>query len=249
MTEKDHTIFGEFTPEQFLEAMKGEYFDEQLFRKWLKVQWEKRLLTQLPPSLSFSIQHKFYNVIVPTNDVMYACMDNLPHYPMVVSENQMGVSEILNHLLVSEYRERKVIPVALRRLLMETSNPHSEYPYILEVTVGNEQLTLSFLDESFVNMDSSEWTEKYVDHRILNECYDRKSPDERIEGGPTNSSDEMFKEVGDSLQEAIQEVKELPLGEHIEGGMGEDGRYVVKTFRQFHTREEYLDYMRKVMDL
>ncbi|AUR81008.1 hypothetical protein FDJ25_gp138 [Vibrio phage Aphrodite1] len=249
MTEKDRSIFGEFTPEQFLEVMKGEYFDEQLLRKWLTEKREMSLLTQLPPSLSFSIQRRFYNVIIPTNDVMYTCIDNLDHYPMVVSEDLMGVSEILNHLLMDEYKERKVISVALRRLLMETSNHHNDYPYILEVTVGNEQLTLSFLNESFVDMDPLEWTEKYVDHRILNGSYDRKSLDERHEDGPTNSSDEMFKEVGNSLQEAIQEVKETPLAEHIEGGMGDDGRYVVKTFRQFHNREEYLDYMRKVMDL
>ncbi|QAU04296.1 hypothetical protein [Vibrio phage 2 TSL-2019] len=239
----------ELSSQQLTETMiERQHFDEKLLRDWLSVKSEMGELDSLPMTLNIEIDGKFYNVIVPMNTPEYACISNLPFYPVAVAKTKLEYHEIADSIILSDYKSHGVVSSAMREFLVMAQNKQNSYPFIYEIVTEDEKLTLSMLTENALHMNPSEWTARYVDYQDLT-VYNRKTLNERFENGPSNSSDEMFQEVGNSLQEAIQEVKEPPLAEHMEGGIGEDGLYIVKTTRQFRERQEYLDYMRKVMDL
>lgn len=239
----------ELSSRQLTETMiERQHFDEKLLRDWLSAKLDAGVLDSLPMRLNIEVDNKYYNVIIPMDASEYACISKLPFYPVTVAKTGLEYHEIANSIILSDYKSRGVVSGPMREFLVMTQNRQNSYPFIHEIVTENEKLTLSMLTEDAIHMDPSEWTEGYVDYQDLT-VHNRKTLNERFEDGPSKSSDDMFQEVGNSLQEAIQEVKEPPLAEHMEGGIGSDGLYIVKTTRQFRERQEYLDYMRKIMDL
>lgn len=225
--------------------------ESELVNQWLKQKCLNNELGSLPPVLAIQNNGVHINLLLANTKEQLDAFAGLLTPPVVYCKDKLDPAQLIDNLIISQYKKYNLVGTELRKLLKAYIYPSAECPILREISHDDHWVKMSFVDEECFTMPDVHYAAQYLNSSYEDnggEYYDRKSLNERMEG-PSHSSDEMFQEVGKSLQEAIQEVKEPVLGEFIEGGLNEDGLYTVRTMRQFKTREEYLDYMRKVMEI
>ncbi|AGB07263.1 hypothetical protein [Vibrio phage VP4B] len=221
---------------------------EQEMAEWLNGLTPKEF-SYLPESVGWEVLGGRRTILLPTTKAQLEWVNDFGLIAVKSkTQQELDLEELLKLHVLESYVIHGSMQTKTRMAIVAWSK--GDYPYIFEAVRGKERMTVSIISPEVLDLDAEEFNKLYVNFApVESEPYDRKELDERYEEGPTNSTDEMFEEVSNAVQEAAREQIEPVMGERCQLATMDNGRYGVELFREFPDREAAVAFMKAQLEL
>lgn len=239
-----------------LQVHVGKIKSVRLNAEYELVEWINGLSDEqfkfLPATVSWEILGGRHYLLIPTTDEQLTVTREFGLINVHdKSKKELGVEEILQKFVSDSFVKSGGISSPIRRAIVAWGK--GGYPYIFDAYRGSEGLTISIIGPEVLTMSDEKFLELYVNISTADETpHNRESVDKAYqyhEEGPDTSTDEMFQEVAEAVQEAAREEIEPLMPERCTMATTESGRYAVEVYREFPNREAALNFMKAQLEL